>query len=150
MQIHQLQSRNKEVSRRKGRGGKRGTYSGRGVKGQKSRSGGNVDPLFEGGRSSLIDRLKKSKGFKSAKVQKTSVSIEKLDRYYEDGDVVSPKTLVRKGLVDKVRVKHGVKLIGGGELTKKLTIKSNVHLTQSVESMIKKLGGTIEHTTKEK
>ena len=65
MQIHELQLANPKDRKRIARGGQRGTTSGRGSKGQKACSGGNVDPLFEGGRSSLIQRMKKLRGFVS-------------------------------------------------------------------------------------
>ena len=68
MQIHNLKIQYPKKKRKIiGRGGKKGTYSGKGGKGQKGRSGVSIDPLFEGGRSSLIDRLKKIRGFKAFK-----------------------------------------------------------------------------------
>ena len=65
MQIHELNTKKRKAKKTIGRGGKRGTYSGKGNKGQKARSGGSMDPLFEGGRSSLVERMKKLRGFKS-------------------------------------------------------------------------------------
>ena len=75
MQIHQLKLKKRKKRKTIGRGGKRGTYSGRGNKGQKARSGGNVDPLFEGGRSSLVERLKKVRGFKSPHAKKININL---------------------------------------------------------------------------
>ena len=144
MQIHEISSRNSKTRKRVGRGGKRGTYSGRGVKGQKSRSGAKIDPLFEGGRSSLIERMKKNKGFKSPHEKKNTVSLAKLDAAFADGDTVSPKTLVAKKLVDKTRVKFGVKILGTGSVTKKLAIAANILLSDSARTALLAAGGSVE------
>lgn len=145
MQIHSIPSRNIKTKKRVGRGGKRGTYCGRGMKGQKSRSGGGkIDPLFEGGRSSLIERMKKNRGFKSPHEKKISISLASLEQVFQDGDLVSPKTLVRSFLVDKTRVKFGVKVLGTGKLTKKLIIAGNIFLSEMAREAILKVGGTIE------
>ena len=143
MQIHSIPSRNIKSRKRIGRGGKRGTYCGRGVKGQKSRSGVSINPLFEGGRSSLIERMKKNRGFKSPHQKKTSISLADLERSFQEGELVSPKTLVRVQLVDKTRVKFGVKVLGTGKLTKKLTVSANILLSESARKAIEKVGGTI-------
>lgn len=143
MQIHSISSRNIKSRKRIGRGGKRGTYCGRGVKGQKSRSGVSIDPLFEGGRSSLIERMKKNKGFKSPHTEKNNVSLADLERSFREGGIVSTQAFVRLGLVDKTGIKFGVKILGTGKLTKKLTIKSNIRLTESARAAIEKVGGTI-------
>lgn len=144
MQIHELSSRNSKTRKRIGRGGKRGTYSGRGMKGQKARSGAKIDPLFEGGRSSLIERMKKNKGFTSPHEKKTPLSLTKIDTAFADGDTVSPKTLVAKKLVDKTRVKFGVKILGTGSVTKKLTIAANILLSESARTAILSAGGSVE------
>lgn len=150
MQIHSLTSRNTKSRKRIGRGGKRGTYCGRGVKGQKSRSGVSIDPLFEGGRSSLIERMKKNRGFKSPHTKKNNISLADLERVFSTGDVVSTKALVQLGLVDKTAVKFGVKVLGTGKLTKKLTVNANIRLTESARASIEKAGGTIVEKVVEK
>ena len=96
MQIHQLKIRPKKSRRRVGRGGKKGTYSGRGMKGQKSRSGASVNPIFEGGRSTLIEHLPKMRGFKSIYPKNQVVNLEKLEKYFIDGDIVSPAFCAKK------------------------------------------------------
>lgn len=146
MQIHTLKSRNIKKAKRIGRGGKRGTYSGRGVKGQKARSGVSIDPLFEGGRSSLVERLKKKKGFTSPHLKKNTVSLAKLESAYADGETVDMKTLVEKGLVDKARVKRGVKILASGEITKKLIVSEGVLLSDTAKRAIEKVGGTVSNT----
>lgn len=144
MQIHELKISRRKPRKRIGRGGKRGTYSGRGMKGQKSRSGAHINPLFEGGRSSLVERLKKVKGFKSIHPKKNNVNLDALEENFKSADVVSVESLIKKGLVDKIKVKRGIKILGGGKISKKLTIEKNILLTQSARDAILKAGGKIE------
>ncbi len=143
MQIHQLTVKKRKDKKTVGRGGKRGTYSGRGNKGQKARSGASIDPLFEGGRSSLVERLKKVRGFKSLNAKKTVVKLENLEKFFKDGDVVSLEALIATKLVDKSRSKDGVKILTNGELTKKLTISAEILLSETAKAAITKAGGTI-------
>jgi large subunit ribosomal protein L15 len=121
MQIHELRVKNQKPKRRVGRGGKKGTYCGRGVKGQKSRSGAKINPIFEGGRSTLIEHLPKFRGFKSIHPKNQVVSLEKISRFFEDGAVVSPQALREKRLIRKIKVP--VKILGSGELGKKITFE---------------------------
>jgi large subunit ribosomal protein L15 len=144
MQIHELIVPKKEERKRVGRGGKRGTYSGRGMKGQKARSGASVDPLFEGGRSSLVERLKKVRGFKSIHPKKNVVSLDMLEKRFESGETVSAETLVAKGLVDEALLKRGVKVLGNGTLTKKLTVAQGILLSGSAQEAVEKAGGSVE------
>ncbi len=104
-----------------GRGGQKGTYAGRGMKGQKSRSGYSRRPTFEGGRSSLIARTKKVRGFKSNKTPVQVVNFSDLEERYSAGEVVSPETLKEKGLIRKTT--QPVKILGKGDLKKKLEFK---------------------------
>lgn len=143
MQIHELQVEGKKTRKRVGRGGKRGTYSGRGMKGQKSRSGGNVDPLFEGGRSSLIQRMKKLRGFKSPHAKLVVVRLSDLEQMFEVGDEVSITTLAKKGHIRKNELRHGAKVVASGTLTKKLTIASDIRVSKTAITAIEKAGGTI-------
>ncbi len=140
MQIHQFKIRSKKPKRRIGRGGKKGTYSGRGMKGQKSRSGAKINPIFEGGRSTLIEHLPKMRGFKSIYPKNQVVSVEKLDKYFKDGDVVNPVALREKRLIRKIKVP--VKILGSGELKKKLTIKKCL-VSESAKEKIEKASGVI-------
>ena len=143
MQIHQLKVKKRKEKKTVGRGGKRGTYSGKGNKGQKARSGAKIDPLFEGGRSSLIMRLKKVRGFKSRNAKNTVVKLEKLEKIFKDGDVISLESLLKVKLVDKANAKNGVKILNSGKLTKKLTISKEILLSQTVKDAIIKAGGKI-------
>jgi len=136
MQIHELKINKKKGRKRIGRGGRRGTYSGRGMKGQKSRSGAKKDPLFEGGRSSLIDHLKKIRGFKSPYPKKINVDLSDLEKNFKTGDVVNFKSLIKSKLVKKSEVKRGIKILGDGKLTKKITIDKDIFLSKSAEKAI--------------
>lgn len=139
MQIHTLPSRNTKKRKRIGRGGKRGTYCGRGLKGQKSRSGASIDPLFEGGRSSLIERMKKVRGFTSPHPKKNIVSLESIDRAFKDGETVSLETLIARGLVQKLRAKSGIKVLGNGKLSKKVIFSSDILFSRTAQDAIKKI-----------
>ena len=143
MQIHQLTVKKRKDKKTVGRGGKRGTYSGKGNKGQKARSGASIDPLFEGGRSSLIERLKKVRGFKSLAAKKAVVKLEALEKAYKDGEIVSIETLLKTKLIDKANVKAGVKILSTGTISKKLTISAELLLSQTAKDAIIKAGGTI-------
>lgn len=144
MQIHEITIPRRKPRKRIGRGGRRGTYSGRGMKGQKARSGGNVNPLFEGGRSSLIDRLKKVRGFKSLRPKKVTIHLADLEKFCADGDHVTMELLQKKKLVRKKHVASGAKIVDGGSCTKKLTIGKGVAVTASAAAAIKKAGGTVQ------
>jgi large subunit ribosomal protein L15 len=143
MQIHELKVKAKKDRKRVGRGGKRGTYSGRGMKGQKARSGGGVDPLFEGGRTTLVDKLKKVRGFKAVILKKNIVNLDDIDKNFENGDTVSMKTLLEKGLVRKSKKDNGVKVLGTGAIKKKVKIHKNILLSESAKKAIEKAGGEI-------
>ena len=136
MQIHELEKIGKNDKKRVGRGGKRGTTSGRGTKGQKARSGGNVNPLFEGGRSSLIQRMKKLRGFSSPYPKKNVISLDDLDKNFEDGDSVSILELNKKGLIRKKNIKNGVKIVGVGKCEKKLTFSDEILVTESAKKVL--------------
>jgi large subunit ribosomal protein L15 len=126
MQIHQLSLPERKARKRIGRGGKRGTTSGRGSKGQKARSGASVDPLFEGGRSSFLERLKKVRGFKSIHKKKYTVSLGRLERAFQNGETVTLDLLIERKLVPKAAKKCGAKIVSAGSLQKKLSLGVDV------------------------
>lgn len=144
MQIHQLTVKKKEARKTVGRGGKRGTYSGRGNKGQKARSGASIDPLFEGGRSSLVERLKKVRGFKSQNPKKNIVKLEAIEKKFKDGDTVSIESLLAAKLVARKDAKNGVKILGTGEISRKFSVEQGILLSASAKDAIIKAGGTIQ------
>jgi len=138
MQIHQLKIKSRKPKRRIGRGGKKGTYSGRGVKGQKSRSGANINPIFEGGRSTLIEHLPKLRGFKSIHPQNQIIGLDKINKIFDEGAVVSPQALREKRIIRKIKVP--VKILGNGEITKKITFEKCL-VSKSAKEKIEKAGG---------
>lgn len=130
MQIHEIHAPERKKKKTIGRGGRRGTYSGRGNKGQKARSGGNVDPLFEGGRSSLTERLKKNRGFKSRNPKKNVLSLTTLSKHFKDGETVTLESLREKKLVNKSVFGNGFKILAVGNLSKKLALGEGVEVSE--------------------
>lgn len=125
----------------RGPGSGNGKTSGRGHKGQKSRSGYSRRDGFEGGQMPLNRRLPK-RGFTHMKRYPfAAVNIERLNRAFEEGAEVTPETLLKKGLVDEAR--GGVKVLGHGELSKKLVVKVNA-VSESARKKIEAAGGTVE------
>lgn len=134
MQINNLKLKTSRKKKKMiGRGGKSGTYSGRGNKGQKSRSGAHIDPLFEGGRSTLIDHMKKKRGFTSGKLKKTAIKLDQIEKKFKDGEAVNIDSLIKAGLVDKMKRANGVKIIGGGKITKKLSFDKKILFSKSIK-----------------
>ncbi|MDP3957616.1 MAG: 50S ribosomal protein L15 [bacterium] len=130
MQIHQLSVAKKKERKRIGRGGKRGTTAGRGSNGQKSRSGASVDPLFEGGRSTFLERLKKVRGFKSIHAKKCVVNLTELEAAYASGETVTVASLIEKKITPKTALRRGIKIVATGILKKKLTLGEGVAASQ--------------------
>ena len=123
----------------RGHGSGNGKTAGKGHKGQKARSGA-PRPGFEGGQMPLYRRLPK-RGFTNRNTKDiVSINITELNRF-EDGTVVTIETLVENGVIKNP--KDGVKILGNGELTKKLTVKANA-FSASAEEKIQALGGTTE------
>lgn len=125
----------------RGNGSSLGTYSGRGMKGQNARSGGNVRPGFEGGRTPFIQKMPKLKGFKNPNSQPFQVvNVSKLE-VFDDNSTVTSQSLFEKGLISKI--KQPVKILGDGNFTKKLTVKID-KVSKSAAEKIKKNGGNVE------
>ena len=123
----------------RGHGSGNGKTAGKGHKGQKARSGA-PRPGFEGGQMPLYRRLPK-RGFTNRNTKDiVSINITELNRF-EDGAVVTIETLVENGVIKNP--KDGVKILGNGELTKKLTVKANAFSASAAEK-IQALGGTTE------
>ena len=144
MRLEELQpaAGSKFSAKRVGRGigSGNGKTSGKGHKGQNARSGGGVRPGFEGGQMPLYRRLPK-RGFTNifAK-QYVSVNVEVLDRF-EDGSEVTPEILKNAGVISKTL--DGVKFLGRGEVTKKLTVKA-AKFSETAKEKIEKAGGKAE------
>ncbi|SHJ95801.1 large subunit ribosomal protein L15 [Geosporobacter subterraneus DSM 17957] len=144
MKLHELRPAEGSTKDRKRRG--RGTASGqgktagRGEKGQKARSGGGVRPGFEGGQMPIYRRLPK-RGFNNPfKKEWTIVNLDELNKF-ENGTVVTPELLLENGIIKKVV--DGVKILGDGQLEKKITVQAHKFSQTAVEK-IQAAGGKAE------
>jgi large subunit ribosomal protein L15 len=128
---------------RKGRGigTGNGKTAGRGHKGQKARAGGGVRIGFEGGQMPLARRLPK-RGFHNIFAKPLdSVNLSKIEKLFNDGDVVTVEALIEKRILKKSR--YGVKILGVGDLTKKLTVRANA-FSATAKEKIEGAGGKVE------
>ena len=153
MQLHQLVSKTKNKKRKRvGRGGKRGTFSGHGSKGQKSRAGTRIRPGFRGGDNPIWKLFPKRRGatkkvdikhakFQVRQIKPAIVSLDVLNSNFKDNEIVSPKTLVKNGIIGKTD--SVVKILGDGELSKKL-IFSRLKFSKSAKDKIIKSGSIIK------
>ncbi len=141
MQIHEIKVKNKtKKEKRVGRGGKRGTYCGRGVKGQKARAGRKMPPIIR----ELLKRYPKLRGYKFSPLTKSfAVNISVLDKLFNDKEEISPKALTKKGVLPRGKSKYSVKILGKGETKKSFQIK-NCLVSASAKKKIEKAGGNIE------
>ena len=143
MQLHQIKRKNKNKSKKRiGRGGKRGSYSGKGIKGQKSRAGRKLRPELR----DIIKKIPKKRGyrFKSFVKKPKTINLNLIEKHFESGQKVTPKSLLEKGLIEKKKgFLPDVKLLGGGILTKKLLV-SKCQISKPALEKIKKAGGNVE------
>ncbi len=143
MQIQDLQPKHKpRAKKRIGRGGKHGTYSGKGIKGQASRAGRKMVPIIR----ELIKRYPKLKGYKTFRVEKNIVvvNLDVLEKISKDGETINPENLIKKGIISNIKGRAPkVKILGTGKLTKKLVIE-NCKVSKSAAEAIEKAGGTIK------
>lgn len=146
MQLHDLTPAKGSNKRRKrvGRGNSsgKGTYSGRGLNGQGSRSGGTKGAGFEGGQTPLAMRLPKLPGFRSPRrIEFAPINVSELQARFEDGAVVDGEALVAARLIK--HVDEPVKVLGDGELTHKLTVRVD-KVSASAKARIEAAGGKVE------
>ncbi|WLD93546.1 50S ribosomal protein L15 [Alkalihalobacillus sp. AL-G] len=144
MKLHELKPSEGSRSNRnrvgRGIGSGNGKTSGRGHKGQNSRSGGGVRPGFEGGQNPLARRLPKRGFTNPTRVEYAVVNVEKLNRF-EEGTEVTPELLLETGVISKLR--NGVKILGNGKLETKLTVKAH-KFSASAKEAIEAAGGKTE------
>ena len=145
MKLHELSPAEGSVKDafRKGRGpgSGNGKTAGKGHKGQNARSGGGVRPGFEGGQIPLSRRLPK-RGFNNVFAKEYAiVNVETINGAFEDGAVVNAETLIEKGIVKKLY--DGVKVLGRGEITKKVTVQAAI-FSASAKEKIEAVGGKCE------
>lgn len=140
MQHHHLSvhfKRSKRLGR--GCGSRRGTYSGRGVKGQKARAGARIRPGFEGGQTPLYARLPKRRGFRAFQEKGVIVQVGQLEQSFAAGATITRSALRRARLIPP-RARR-VKILGNGEVTKALTL--SVPVSASAKAKIEKAGGKV-------
>lgn len=139
MQFHNLSPKTKQKKeKRVGRGGKRGTYSGRGIKGQKARAGHRIRPE----ERDTLKKIPKLRGYKFRpfRAKPAAVNLGKLENYFKDGDTVNPASLYKAGLIGKVKGKvPKVKILGDGEFKKKLIFK-DVLFSESAKAKLANRG----------
>lgn len=148
MKLHTLEKSKgfKDKARRLGRGdASKGNYSGKGHKGQKARSGKSVRPFFEGGQTSIVQRMPKAKGFK--RYYKlvdiyAVVNVSSLDKDVRIDGEVTKAALKAAGYIKKES--EMVKILGNGELSKALTFTGIEKFTSSAKEKIEKAGGKIQ------
>lgn len=147
MQLHDLKSPpgSRKQKKRVGRGMASGTgkTSGRGIKGQKARSGGAKGPYFEGGQLPLVRRLPFRRGFTNIRrVEYAPVNVEFLqERFSEGQQEVTPEALMEAGVIKKSD--KAVAILGNGDITVALTVKAH-RFSKSAKEKIEAAGGTVE------
>lgn len=143
MQIHQLQPKHKNQGKKRvGRGGKKGTYSSRGMKGQNSRAGRKFMPIIR----ELIKRYPKLKGYRRFVMPDNTVvlSLNVLEKVAKDGDIINPTFLVSQKVAEKQKGQlPKVKILGNGKLTKKITVE-DCKVSKSAKEAIQKAGGSVK------
>ncbi|MDP2741355.1 MAG: 50S ribosomal protein L15 [bacterium] len=143
MQIHELRPKHKNKDKKRvGRGGKKGTYSGKGIKGQSSRAGRKMVPIIR----ELVKRYPKLRGYRSFVLEDSSVivNLSELEKTSKTGETINPKNLVDKGIIHTAKGKTpAVKILGKGKLTKKLIIE-NCKVSKTAKEAIEKAGGSIK------
>lgn len=145
MKLHELNAAPEAKTRKRvgrGPGSGLGKTSGRGENGQKSRSGASIPAWFQGGQTPLYRRVPK-RGFNNARfrTEYATINLSDLNKYFNDGDEVTPEVLKEKGIIKQQLC--GVKVLGNGELEKKLTIKAN-RFSSSAVTKIESAGGKAE------
>ena len=146
MQINDLKRKTpNKKSIQVGRGGTRGKTSGRGTKGQLARSGRKLRPELR----DIIKKLPKLRGrgknsFLSIQTKPVTINLADIENVYSNGEKVSPSTLSKKGVIKTYKGKNqSVKILGTGELTKKITV-SNCEVSASAKAAIEKAGGSVK------
>lgn len=142
MLVNELKPKHRSKSRKiVGRGGKKGTYSGRGGKGQSARSGRKMAPIIR----ELIKRYPKLKGYRAFNLPDYSVvvNMDMLSTHFKDGETVNPSNLVKNGIIRTVKGKTPeVKILAKGTLTKKVVVE-HCKVSKTAKMAIEKTGGSV-------
>ena len=145
MQLHELRPAKGSTKRKKilgrGNGSGHGTYCCRGMNGQKSRSGYSRRAGFEGGRTPLCRQIPKLKGFRSIHIKPEIIGLDDLESRFKSGDVVDKRKLFKTGLIKSI--KSRIKVLGNGELKKKLVVEVD-QVSKSAKERIEKVGGIVK------
>ncbi|MCK5589278.1 MAG: 50S ribosomal protein L15 [Candidatus Pacebacteria bacterium] len=148
MQINELKKNNPNKTRKKvGRGGKRGKTSGKGMKGQKSRTGNSTRPALR----DIIKKIPKLRGQgingnKNKEIinKYFAINLNQLESVFSDGDIVNQETLFEKSLAKKRNGKiQRIKILANGELTKKVTVEGLL-ISKTAQEKIEKVGGNVK------
>ena len=146
MQLHELHPKHKSKKRKRvGRGGKRGTYCGQGLKGQKARSGKRLKPAIR----EFIKRYPKLRGYNQkstpTSVFGVEVNLDILEKRFGSDEKITPRILLEKGIVHRIKGRiPEVKILGKGEITKKLIIE-DCQISKSARDKVEKAGGNINY-----
>ena len=145
MKLESLPKSNEQKKRKivgRGPGSGMGKTSTRGEKGQKARSGASISPWFQGGQSPLYRRLPK-RGFNNARFETkyATINLSDLNKFFQDGDVVTPEILKERGIIKKEL--SGIKVLADGKLEKKLTVKAQ-RFSSAAVTQIEAAGGKTE------
>lgn len=142
MQIHQLKPKNSfKEKKRIGRGGKKGTYSGKGGKGQMGRAGAKFKPLIR----EWVKKYPKLRGYDfNPQMVCVAINLDVLEKKFNAGEVVSPLTIVEKKISNKIDAKlPPIKILSRGEIKKALTIE-DCYISKTAKEKIEKAGGTVK------
>ena len=145
MKLNELQKSPEAKSRKRigrGPGSGMGKTATKGQKGQKSRSGVSISAWFQGGQTPLYRRVPK-RGFNNAQftIRYATINLSDLNKFFNDGDEVTPEILKERGIIKKQL--NGIKVLGNGELEKKLTVKAN-RFSSTAVTKIESAGGKAE------
>ena len=142
IQVHQIKpSHKRKEKKRVGRGGKRGTYSGRGIKGQKSRAGNQGEPMIR----RLIKRYPKKRGYRFSPVRPKPITLNlnTIEKKFETNTKITPQALFEAGLIRRIKGKvPPIKILGRGRISKSFIIE-NCKVSKTVQEKIEKAGGRV-------
>ncbi|MFA6296619.1 MAG: 50S ribosomal protein L15 [Patescibacteria group bacterium] len=151
MKLYELKPAKGSTKKRKivgrGIGSGHGIFSGRGCKGQKARSGYSRRPSFEGGRTPLYMQIPKKRGFKSLSDKCEIINVLNLEKNFKDNDTIDKKAMSEAGLIKSAKMQ--VKILGDGDLKKKLNVSAD-YFSKSAKEKIEKVGGSIKVIEKKK
>jgi len=141
VQINEIKFKLKK-KKRIGRGGKRGNYSGRGIKGQKARAGAKIRPALR----DIILKFPKKRGVGNIKIEKKilEINLDWINKFFNDGELVTPERILNKIRIPKSYRNLKIKILGRGKLTKKVIFSQDFLFSKRALEKIKNQGGDIK------